>query len=74
MPLLAFADQKPWEGFSATNLVILIAILAVLWPAMRWIRRRVSEGRRERWAREEDEQVRYTEEDDPDLRRNTPEG
>ena len=60
----------PWEGFSAGNLVILIAILAVLWPAMRWIRRRVSEGRRERWAREEEAQVRYTEENDPDLRRN----
>jgi hypothetical protein len=60
----------PWEGFSAGNLVILIAILAVLWPAMRWIRRRVSDGRRERWAREEEAQVRYTEENDPDLRRN----
>jgi hypothetical protein len=62
----------PWEGFSAGNLVILIAILAVLWPAMRWIRRRVSEGRRQRWAREDEAQVRYTEEDDPDLRRNAP--
>ena len=62
----------PWEGFSAGNLVILIAILAVLWPAMRWIRRRVSEGRRQRWAREEEARVRYTEENDPDLRRNAP--
>lgn len=70
MPVLTSADQMPWEGFSATNLVILIAILAVLWPAMRWIRRRVSAGRRERWAREDEAQVRYTEENDPDLRRN----
>jgi hypothetical protein len=62
----------PWEGFSAGNLVILIAILAVLWPAMRWIRRRVSEGRRQRWARQDEAQVRYTEENDPDLRRNAP--
>ncbi len=73
MPVLTSADQIPWEGFSATNLVILVAILAVLWPAMRWLRRRVSEGRRERWAREDDAQVRYTEENDPDLRRNHPE-
>ncbi len=72
MPTLTSADQMPWEGFSATNLVILIAVLAVLWPAMRWIRRRVSEGRRERWAREDEAQVRYTEENDPDLRRNAP--
>ena len=41
---------------------------------MRWIRRRVSEGRRERWAREDEAQVRYTEENDPDLRRNASDG
>ena len=73
MPLLTFADQMPWEGFSVNNLLILIVVLAVVWPLMRWIRRRVAEGRRERWARENDAEVRYTEENDPDLRRNHPE-
>jgi flagellar biosynthesis/type III secretory pathway M-ring protein FliF/YscJ len=73
MPLLTSADQLPWQGFSVTNLLILIVILAVLWPLMRWLRRRVSEGRRERWAREEDAEQRFTEENDPDLRRNHPE-
>ena len=31
-------------------------------------------GRRERWAQEDDAEIRYTEENDPDLRRNHPEG
>jgi hypothetical protein len=70
MPLLALADQTLWQGFSITNLLILIAILAVLWPLMRWLRRRASKSRRERWAREDESEVRYTEENDPDLRRN----
>ena len=43
--MLAVADQMPWEGFSVTNLLILIVILAVLWPVMRWLRRRASESR-----------------------------
>ena len=73
MPLLTSADQMPWEGFSVNNLLILIVVLAVVWPLMRWIRRRVGVGRRERWARENDAGVRYTEENDPDLRRNHPE-
>ncbi len=73
MPLLTSADQMPWEGFSVNNLLILIVILAVVWPLMRWIRRRVATGRRDRWAREDDAQIRYTEENDPDLRRNHPE-
>ena len=63
----------PWEGFSVNNLLILIVILAVVWPLMRWIRRRVADSRRERWAREDDAEIRYTEENDPDLRRNHPE-
>ena len=74
MPLLTVADQMPWEGFSVNNLLILIVILAILLPLMRWIRRRVSESRRERWAQEDDAETRYTEENDPDLRRNHPEG
>jgi Tfp pilus assembly protein FimT len=73
MPQLPDADQMPWQGFSVTNLLILIVILAVLWPLMRWLRRRISENRRQRWAREDDEEFRYTEENDPDLRRNHPE-
>jgi hypothetical protein len=74
MPLLTIADQMPWEGFSVNNLLILIVILAILWPLMRWIRRRVSDDRRARWAQEEEAEIRYTEENDPDLRRNHPEG
>ena len=62
MPLLTVADQMPWEGFSVNNLLILIVILAILLPLMRWIRRRVSESRRERWAQEDDAETRYTEE------------
>ncbi|MEP6649026.1 MAG: hypothetical protein ABJA74_03820 [Lapillicoccus sp.] len=73
MPQLTVADQMPWQGFSVTNLVILIAILAVLWPVMRWLRRTVSANRRKRWAREGDDESRYTQENDPDLRRNHPE-
>jgi hypothetical protein len=73
MPLLALADQMPWQGFSITNLLILIPVLAVLWPLMRWLRRRASDRRREQWAQEDDAQIRYTEENDPDLRRNHPE-
>jgi Tfp pilus assembly protein PilX len=73
MPLAPVADQMPWQGFSFTNLLILIVVLAILWPVMRWVRRRVSENRRQRWAREAEAEVRYTEENDPDLRRNPPE-
>jgi flagellar biosynthesis/type III secretory pathway M-ring protein FliF/YscJ len=73
MPLLSAADQKPWEGFSVTNLLILLVILAVVWPLMRWLRRRISERRRARWVQEDDAELRYTEENDPDLRRNHPE-
>jgi hypothetical protein len=74
MPLLTAADQTPGQGFSFTNLLILIVILAILWPLMRWLRRRVSDRRRQRWARQDDAEVRFTEENDPDLRRNHPEG
>ena len=63
----------PWQGFSFTNLLILIVVLAILWPLMRWVRRKVSESRRQRWAREAEAEVRYTEENDPDLRRRPPE-
>ena len=35
----------PWQGFSFTNLLILLVILAVLWPLMRWIRRTISDNR-----------------------------
>ena len=73
MPLLVLADQMPGQGFSLTNLLILIPILAVLWPLMRWLRRRASDRRQERWAQEDDTELRYTEENDPDLRRNHPE-
>ena len=73
MPLLTAADPTAGQGFSFTNLLILIVILAVLWPLMRWVRRRVSKRRRERWAQEEDAGAYFTEENDPDLRRNHPE-
>lgn len=74
MHLLTLADQSPWQGFSVTNLLILIVVVAILWPLMRWLRRRISESRRERWAREGESELGYTEENDPDLRRNHPEG
>ena len=60
-------------GFSAVNLLILVVVVAVVYPVYRWSRRRLSERRRERWAREEtDLPPTYTPENDPDLRRDPP--
>lgn len=67
---LMSADPAPAAaGFSWLNLVVLLVIAAVAYPLYRVIRERISRSRRERWAREEEQQIRYTEANDPDLRR-----
>ena len=48
---LPTADGPP--VFSATNLVILIIVAAVLYPVQKKLRESVSRRRRERWAEEE---------------------
>lgn len=57
----------PSQGFSLLNLAILIVIVALLWPLFRWIRKVAAKHRARRYAGEED--PGYTEENDPDLRR-----
>ena len=50
------ATLPPADGppvFSATNLVILIIVAAVLYPVQKKLRESVSRRRRERWAEEE---------------------
>ena len=69
---LPIADPPPAQGFSWANLLILVVVVAVLWPLLRYLRRRLSRQRRRRWAQDERDEVRYTEENDPDLRRDPP--
>ena len=71
---LALDTVPASPGFSWLNLGILLVVAAVVYPLFRLLRRRVSESRRERWAREEaDWGPVYTPENDPDLRRDEPE-
>jgi flagellar biosynthesis/type III secretory pathway M-ring protein FliF/YscJ len=56
-------------GFSWVNLGVLVLVILVLWPLYRKLRDSISRSRRERWAREEQENRHLTEETDPDLRR-----
>ena len=56
-------------GFSFTNLLILLAVIAVFYPVQKKIREVVSRRRHERWAQEEAQQQRATprgEEERPD--------
>ena len=41
------------NGFSFTNLLILVIVIAVLYPVQKKIRDTLSRQRRERWARED---------------------
>ncbi|MEP6630461.1 MAG: hypothetical protein ABJA89_08310 [Lapillicoccus sp.] len=70
-PLLVSADGAPaGEGFSVTNLLLVLLVLAVAWPAYQWLRRTLSRRRRERWQREGlIEEDGFTRDTDPDLRR-----
>lgn len=75
-PLLGHAplDAAPAStGFSWLNLLIVLAVAAIVWPLFRLLRDRISRTRRARWAQEEqDWGPTYTEENDPDLRRDEP--
>ena len=54
---VATSDQP---GFSFTNLLILLAVIAVFYPVQKKIREVASRRRRERWAQEEAQQQRAT--------------
>lgn len=64
---MVLADPQSGQGFSLLNLAILVVIVAVLWPLLRWLRKVATRHRNEVYAREESEQG-YTQENDPDLR------
>jgi uncharacterized membrane protein len=51
---LTGATTPPPSGFSFTNVIVLVLVVAVLYPVQKKIRDSVSRHRRERWAREED--------------------
>ena len=66
------ADTVPQPGgFSFVNLLVLLVVAALVWPLWRRLRASVSRNRRARWAREEQLEP-FTEDTDPDLRRNHP--
>lgn len=70
MLLMLTADTVPQSGgFSFVNLLVLLVVAALAWPLWRRLRASVSKNRRERWAREEQLEP-FTEDTDPDLRRN----
>ncbi len=58
-------------GFNWIGLVVLVAVVAVVWPFYKRLRDHLSRERRERWAREEgwEDTTTYTPENDPDLKR-----
>ena len=68
---MLLADPSPGQGFSLLNLGILIVIVAVLWPLLHVLRKAASRRRRRQYASEDVERG-YTEENDPDLRRDRP--
>ena len=70
LTLLTDDPAPAGEGFSVTNLLLLVLVVAVAWPAYQWLRRTLSRRRRERWEREGlVEEDGFTAETDPDLRR-----
>ncbi len=71
MPRSLVVDAAaPQGGFSWVNLAIFVVVALVVWPLYKKLRASISRGRRERWAREEEQQRPYLpEESDPDLRR-----
>ena len=69
---MLIADTVPQSGgFSLANLIVLLVVAGLAWPLWRRLRASVSKNRRERWAREEQLEP-FTEDTDPDLRRNHP--
>ena len=49
---LLSAETSTRSGFSFTNLLVLIVVLAIGVPLFRKLRRSVSEKRKRRWAKE----------------------
>jgi hypothetical protein len=70
LDLLLVDPPPPGQGFSWVNLVILLVIVALLWPLLQVIRRAATRYRQRVRARDgDDHHVVFTEENDPDLRR-----
>lgn len=59
--------------FSFTNLLIAAVVLAIAYPLVSRLRKRVSDSRRERWAREEGRHEDRIGSDDSGAQRERPE-
>jgi len=49
---LVSAGASTSSGFSFTNLLVLIVLLAIGWPLLQRLRRSISEDRKRRWIAE----------------------
>ena len=49
---LVAAETPTRSGFSFTNLLVLIVLLAIGWPLLQRLRRSISEDRKRRWIAE----------------------
>ena len=67
------AAPSAHQGFNWVNLAILVVVILVAWPLMKRVRKKASESRRERWAREDAErEARLRERPEPSDPRKLP--
>lgn len=52
---LAADHAPPQTGFSLVNLLILVVVVAIAFPLVKYVRGSARRTRRERWAREDEE-------------------